>query len=425
MRIIDRLKSNELISAFLDLSGNPKACVCTEPLWYIPYNLFIPFATVYMFNLGLNDSQIGLIASIGMVLQMFSAFLGGVITDKFGTRKTSFVVDVISWSIPCLLWAFAQNFWWFLAAASLNSILHICSNSWNCLLVEDCDKSKLVNVFSMIQMCGLFAVFIAPLSALLVDHFSLIPVVRCLYIFSCLSMTAKFYLLYRFSTETKQGIKRMEETKHVSIFKLLAGYKDVFFKMIRSRAMLIVLLVMVSYHVTDTTTLNFFGIYATQTLHVPDSYLAIFPIIRAAIMLIFILMFQARINRLPYRPVMLCGYGLFMLSHILLLIAPHENPFYLMFYTLVEACSLVCIVPRKDSLNALFVDEQERSRVSGLIFMTMVGVASPFGWIAGLLSSVDRRFPFILNIVIFVIVSIAVLCSKEITMLDRKIRDGE
>ncbi len=195
--------------------------------------------------------------------------------------------------------------------------------------------------------------------------------------------------------------------------------------MIRSRAMLIVLLVMVSYHVTDTTTLNFFGIYATQTLHVPDSYLAIFPIIRAAIMLIFILMFQARINRLPYRPVMLCGYGLFMLSHILLLIAPHENPFYLMFYTLVEACSLVCIVPRKDSLNALFVDEQERSRVSGLIFMTMVGVASPFGWIAGLLSSVDRRFPFILNIVIFVIVSIAVLCSKEITMLDRKIRDGE
>lgn len=420
---LPRLKSNEMIQSFIHLKGNPKACVCTEPLWYIPYNLFIPFATVYMLNLGLDDIQIGLLASIGMILQMVSAFFGGVLTDKFGRRKVTAIVDFISWSIPCLLWAFAQNFWWFLGAVALNSTIHICSNSWNCLLVEDCPKAKLVNVFSMIQMCGLLAVFVAPLSALLVQEFSLVPVVRCLYLFSCASMTAKFVLLYRYSTETAQGIKRMEETRHEPIHKMLLGYKDVFLKMIHSRAMLIVLLVMVAYHVTDTTTVNFFGIYATQTLNVPESLLAIFPIIRAAIMLIFILLFQPRVNRLPYRPVMLCGYGLFLLSHLLLIFAPHNNPWYLMLHTLVEACSLVCIVPRKDSLNALFVDEQERSRVSGLIFMAMVGVASPFGWIAGFLSSIDRRLPFVLNIAIFILVSVAVLCSKEITHLDRQIRE--
>ena len=422
--MLKKLRRNDLIAAFLDLKGNPKACICTEPLWYIPYNLFIPFATVYMLELGMNDAQIGLLASIGMVLQMVSAFFGGVITDKLGRRRTTVTVDLISWTIPCLLWAFAQDFWWFLAAAALNSILHICSNSWNCLLVEDCPKSQLVNAFSLIQLCGLLAVFVAPLSALLVEEFSLVPVVRCLYLFACASMTAKFLILYRCSTETAQGRKRIEETRGVPVRKLLGGYREVLGKLLRSRSMLIALLVMVAYHVTDTTTVNFFGIYATQTLGVPESFLAIFPIIRAAIMLVFILLFQARVNRLPYRPVMLCGYGLFFLSHLLLLLAPAQNPWYLMLYTLVEACSLVCIVPRKDSLNAVFVDEQERSRVSALIFMAMVGAASPFGWIAGQLSSLDRRLPFVMNMVIFLIVGAAILFSREITRLDREHRAG-
>ena len=47
---LPRLKSNEMIQSFIHLKGNPKACVCTEPLWYIPYNLFIPFATCLLYT---------------------------------------------------------------------------------------------------------------------------------------------------------------------------------------------------------------------------------------------------------------------------------------------------------------------------------------------------------------------------------------
>ena len=77
-----------------------RACVYTEPLWGIPYNLYTPYVSVYMLALGLTDAQIGLIVTISLVLQIFSSLMGGVVTDKLGRRKTTFIFDTISWSIP-------------------------------------------------------------------------------------------------------------------------------------------------------------------------------------------------------------------------------------------------------------------------------------------------------------------------------------
>ena len=66
-----------LVRMLLSLRGNPRACVYTEALWGIPYNLYAPYMSIYMLALGLKDSQIGLLITIGMVVQIFSAILGG------------------------------------------------------------------------------------------------------------------------------------------------------------------------------------------------------------------------------------------------------------------------------------------------------------------------------------------------------------
>ena len=112
------LKSHPLVNTLLSLEGNPRACVWTEPLWGIPFQLYAPYASLYMMALGVTERQIGLITSISMLLQVFSALLGGAITDKLGRKRTTLVFDVISWSIPCLIWAFSQNFTHFLVQPS-------------------------------------------------------------------------------------------------------------------------------------------------------------------------------------------------------------------------------------------------------------------------------------------------------------------
>lgn len=420
MKLLKRLRNNYLVDTFMNLKGNPKYCISTEPLWFIPYNLYIPFATLYMYQLGVNDSQIGLLLTIGMILQVVASFLGGVLTDKLGRRFTTVLFDILSWSLPCLVWAFAQNFWWFLAATMLNSMWQITNNSWSCLLVEDCDKRVIVTVYSCIQMCGLFAVFLAPISTFLVGAFDVIPVMRGLYIFSFLSMTAKFLILYFWGHETEQGRIRMRETKHVPFRKLLHGYKDVLVKLLRSKQMLLVLAVMLAYNICNTVTLNFFGLYATQDLLIDEKYLAVFPMIRSVIMLIFILAVQSKLNRLPFKPVMTVGYSLFILSHVILIFAPEKSMGALLLYTLLEACSLACIVPRKDGLSAIFIDEKERARVSALLYMLSIGITAPFGWIVGLLSSTNRALPFVLNIVIFALALLLVRTSKEVRLLDKE-----
>ncbi|NMB47050.1 MAG: MFS transporter [Firmicutes bacterium] len=187
------LRSHPLVNTLLDLEGNPRACVWTEPLFGIPLQLYTPYISLYMVALGVTESQIGLIASISMLLQVFWALLSGAITDKFGRKRTTLIADIIAWSIPCLIWAFSQNFTHFLIAAIVNSSWRVAGNSWNCLLVEDSDPDQLVDIFSWTYIAGLLAAFVAPLAGVLIARYGLVPTVRGLYLLAFVMMTTKFF----------------------------------------------------------------------------------------------------------------------------------------------------------------------------------------------------------------------------------------
>lgn len=409
---------NEMVDYFIHLKGNPKACIVTEPLWYIPYTLFSPFATLFMSNLGVTDTQIGYLLTAGMIVQVFAAFFGGIITDKLGRRMTTLITDTIAWSIPCFIWAFSQNFWWFLAASMLNGILQVSNISWSSLMVEDCEPSRLVYAFSWIQIAGVLSVFFAPVSYLLMERFDMVLVVRCLYLFSFASMTAKFVLLFLMSHETGQGVKRMEETRHIPVRKMIAGYKDVFLKLIRSRRMVMSLFIMLSFNITSTVSATFFGLYTTKSLGIDEGLLAIFSMVGSITPLIIMFTLQNKLNRLHYRPVMILGYVLFIVNNILLISAPPEKQEFIYLYSIINAVAVACISPRNDSLAARFVDKEERSRVMAIMYMVMIGITSPFGTLIGVLSDVNRAYPFVLAILFFAVTLAVVACSKEIKKLD-------
>ena len=86
-------------------------------MWGVPFNLYAPYASLYMLELGATDTQVGLITSLGLAGQMLFAVASGHITDRLGRRRTSLFFDLVSWSIPTLIWAFAQDVTWFVVAA--------------------------------------------------------------------------------------------------------------------------------------------------------------------------------------------------------------------------------------------------------------------------------------------------------------------
>ena len=48
-------KTHPLFATLFSLKGTPAVSIYTEPLWGIPYNLYVTYASLYMLALGLNE----------------------------------------------------------------------------------------------------------------------------------------------------------------------------------------------------------------------------------------------------------------------------------------------------------------------------------------------------------------------------------
>jgi MFS family permease len=389
---------HSLFSTLNSLRGNPKACVYTEPLWGIPYNLYAPYVSVYMLQLGLKDVQIGMLLSFSLAMQVVWGLLGGPITDKMGRRKATFIFDVIAWSVPMLLWAFAQDIRYFLAAAMFNAVWRVTHTSWSCLMVEDAEPDHLVDIYSWVYIAGLLSAFFAPFAGLLINRFELIPTMRGLYLFSFVIMTLKFILLYVYSTETRQGQIRLEETRDQSLFRLIGGYGDVIKQVLRTPATMYTLGILVTMHTASTIGNTFWSILVTQRLQIPDSYLAIYPFARSLVMLFFFFLAMPIIKQMRFRNPMIVGFASLALAQIILITIPERSYLLLLVSTFLEACAYATVSTQIDRMIVVTVNAQERARIMSLLFLVVIIFTTPFGWIAGQLSEISRVLPFVLNI---------------------------
>ena len=413
MSLNEKSNRHPLIETLVTVKGNPRIALYTEPLWVIPFNLYSPFVSVYMAALLLTDRQIGLVASVFMFSRAIFALLSGAVTDKLGRKLTTLIFDIASWSIPCLLWAFSQNFWWFIIAAAFNGLMQITDNSWICLLVEDAEKTMLTKIFSLLHMIAQIAVIFAPLAAILVNQLSIVPAMRILYIFSFLSMTIKFFLLYRFGDETEVGRTRLRETKDMSLWRIMSGYGDIFKRIFASHDMVLALAFTTIFSITWMVSGSFFGLYVTKTLDIPEHFLAYFPIVRSLVIAAFLYLLQPKLEKFGFRYPMLIGLVIFVESYILLIFTPANSLYILFIFIFFDAVAYSFVVPRNDSLTQILIEPSERARIRGLMGVIVLGLSIPFGYIAGWLSDMDRRYPFILISVLLVLMFIIVAANKK------------
>ena len=410
---LGRLKYHPLIQVLGRNKGNPRTLVLIEPLWGIPYNLIAPFATLYMYTQGVTDVQIGLILSITMVVQVCFSFFAGILADKLGRKTTTMMGDFFGWGLACLVWAASQNFWLFLLAALLNCFEQINQTAWYCLLIEDADQRDLVGLYTWINIGGLVAIFFAPISGMLVSANSVVPVVRVLYVLFALTMMTKCFITYKFCHETRQGQVRKAETKGVSPFRMLGEYRQLIPMLLKNRAVVKAVAVSVLLYIANVVNTNFFSLYVTQRLGLSDNYLALFPILNAGVMLVFMVGIQHKLNALKFRAPLWVGLALYAVGALVLLLSPVGGLGFVLLNVFLTAVAASLVNPRKDALLQLNLDPQERARLNALIMASTVALSSPFGYLAGWLSSMDRRLPFGFMILLFLLAMAVVGRIKE------------
>ncbi|MFN2272094.1 MAG: MFS transporter [Anaerolineae bacterium] len=397
------MKNHSLINTLRSLRGNPRGCVYCEPLWGVPYNLYIPYVSVFMKELGLVDVQIGLILTISWGFQIVLALLGGAITDKLGRRLTTLIFDILSWSVPALISALAQNFWYFLAAGIINSVWRITFISWNCLLVEDAEPDQLADIFTWIYIANIVVGFIAPLAGVLISTFSLVPTMRGLYLFAAFMFTLKAVVTYLLTEETAQGRVRLDETRGQSMFHVLKEYKGVLSELLRTPQTLYTAGILVVVSVSSMISGSFWAIIVTEKLHIPDEHISLFPFIKSAIMLVFFFVITPRLNKMHFKVPMVVGFLGLVASQVVLITTPELGYPSLILSVFLEACSFATAGPLVDKMTVLTISARERARIQSILYVGIISLTAPFGWIAGTLSGIDRTRPFILNITLFAV----------------------
>ncbi len=403
--------NHPLFQTLRELKGNPRVTVLTEPVFGVPYNLFAPFLSVYMLALGVTDQGIGTIASLGLVVQVFSALLSGVIVDKVGRRLTLFLADLISWSVPCLIWAVARDMRYFLVAAALNGLFRIAHTAWTCLMIEDAEERHLVHIWTWIAIFGAGSAFFTPLGGWVVGRFGLVPAMRGLLVFGSIMITAKAVVLYFYSHETARGRQRIEETRHRSTISLFREYRSIFDQISHSKPILAALALMVIPSIWYIVSGSFWGVLFIGKLGFPESQISIYVMLRSLIMALCFFVIGPRLTTLQrFRLPLWVGFAAFFVSQALLVFMPAHAagrvanpPLLLVISVLLEGVALALVNPMTESLLAVALDSHERARISAMVYVAMIVCTSPFGWIAGQLSAIDRSLPFALTMGLAVI----------------------
>jgi MFS family permease len=405
--------ASSMFATLKSLKGNARTLVLTEPLWAIPYNLFMPYVSIYMLNLGVTDRQIGSILTINWCAQFFCSIFSGIITDKLGRKWTTVLGDLMAWSISCLIWAISQNFAFFVVAAVSNAFWRFPMTSWTCLLVEDTDPERLLDVYTWIYVAGLLAAFFVPLAGLFVQMFSLIPTMRVLYLLGFVLMSTKFTIMALRLHETDQGRQRIHETRHKSVLAMLLEYKSVIGLMLSSSRTLYLTGIAIVMSICTMINNSFWSIIVIEKIHIPTGNLAVFPFFKSIIMFVCYFWVIPRLTRVNLTRPMFLGFASFLLSHLILLLTPEKGYAFLFVSALLEAFSVATLGPLIERTVALTAEPQERARIISLVYLLVIVCTAPFGWIAGALSSVNRSLPFLLTISLFAVGCLLVYLSSR------------
>lgn len=406
-----------IVESLRSFKGNARTCIIVEPMWGIPNNLFVPYASLYMLALGVSETGIGVIAAVGMVLQTVWSLVAGWITDRFGRRKTSLYFDLLSWGVPTLLWAFAQDIRWFFVAAILNSAVRVVHISWSCLFIEDAPTDTRVRLYTWISVAGTLSGFFAPLAGLLVVHFGLVPATRGLYLFAFVSMTSMFFIRNAFCTETSVGLEKMAASRGASHHDALKEYLLAAKSLFGSREATIAFFLAVLSNIHLQTRNAFLSVVLTVGIGLSPGFIAVFPPLASAVTLAVYLLVIPRIVRI--RSALAVSLVVNVAANLVLFFAPAASASSfaaiaaVVLGTLAAAVGMGVTGPVIDAVLANSVEEKKRAVILSIVYTLMYGISAPFGWIAGAMAEIDARLPALLAAAAMIVAAVLALGLKK------------
>ena len=389
--------------AAASIEGNSRIAFL-ELFFTIPQAMYIGYMTLYMLELGVTLTQVGIITSLGLGVQIFFVLISPFITDKLGRRHTTMIFDFVCWCVALIIWAAAQNVYFFVVAAVVHATMRIPAVSWQCLMLEDSHPSVRVNIFNFVHLCSIIGGFFAPVGALLVNKLELVPAMRIMLAFCFICKLTHNTVRYFTTTETEIGRQKMLEMKGVGLWASMRIYLPVLKRIVTNRGLIIAISLRSLDFAQLTIRQTFLAVLVINRLGFPNESMAVFQTVNAIVMLLVLLFISPLLARFTRRWPISLGILFHLAATVVLLLSPSTQNYPLLILSaILIALGTGIASPRINALAANMVLNEDRSVANAIMGGLNLLLTLPFGYLGGILSGLDARLPFLMTLIIFLV----------------------
>ncbi len=385
---------------FQDLNKNARVSLSLLPIWSVFWGLVYFYSPLYMKELGLDEIDIGMVNTVALLFAFICFLLASAITNRLGRRWTTLVFDLLSWSVPMLIWAVSSNVWFFLVAGIVNALSKVASISWNCIITEEEEPEKVPKIYTVITLINSAIGVFAPVTGFVIGKFGLVVSMRVLYAVGALSMTAMFIVRHFFLTETRAGSRLMADHGGSTFLESFANHLKLLSRLYENKKFLLLSLVFICTNFV--TTLNVFQvIFLTERLRFPQGAVSLVPFIVAVSNLgAFLVIFPRLVKKSGERVLSLflaCNFA----ASLLFLVIPERNLSAMLAVMAFNGISNFLMSAYRESVFMNSQGEREKADMYAAVQTVTMLLCVPAGYFGGALYRVNALLPFALVSVLY------------------------
>ena len=208
----------------------------------------------------------------------------------------------------------------------------------------------------------------------------------------------------------------MAATRGKNVFSIVGESRGVLQEILHSPATLVTGGLLIIVAIATLIQNTFWSVLVTEKLLVPPEYLPLYAVARSVTLLVFYFAVMPKLRTIDARKPMVFGFAGLILSWLILIVIPPQSYFLLLISVIIEGSSIPAVSTLLDKLVAITVDPKERARIMAILYVVVLTCTTPFGWIAGEASQINRSLPFVINIVLLCIgMALAYTASRRST----------
>ena len=388
---------------FIGVHRNALVFLIFHPLFIIPFTLFTNYEALYRQAVGLSREELGLLAGILMTVRAVASLFGGVITDRLGRKITTTLTDLICWSTPALIYAFSQNFTWFLVGTIFSGLNTIVSSSFTCMFVEGTRPEKRALVYSIFNIIGISAGFFMPFGGWLVARYGMVLGGRIIYLYTFFSISLMSVIRWFLLKETEVGLERIKQTQNHTFSEIVSDYKEALLHLVH-RPVALVLMFIFSIYLMQTSMMNcvVHPLFLTEYLGYSKSQIAIFPTIISASMLLMIFVVLPLAQGREGKGTVI---GMFFLTVGWWIMGLHtfNHSMVVVIATVIVAIGWALFSPGLNTAWANTIGDRFRAKLQSIKDLTSALITAPAGYIGAKAYGVDPRLPYIIIVFMFLL----------------------